>query len=36
VQWWVWLIVIVVVLGLLFGGVLALQAKRRSGGIITK
>lgn len=35
-QWWVWLIIVVVVLSLLFGGFLGLQAKRRSGGVITR
>lgn len=35
-QWWVWLIIVVVVFGLLFGGFIGLQAKRRSGGVITR
>ncbi len=34
--WWVWLIIIVVALAVLLAGVLAIQARRRSGGVITK
>ncbi len=34
--WWVWLIIIVVALAVVLAGVLAIQARRRSGGVITK
>lgn len=32
--WWVWLVAVVVVLGLLVGAVAGVQARRRSGGVI--
>ncbi|MFI1678073.1 MULTISPECIES: hypothetical protein [unclassified Streptomyces] len=32
--WWVWLIAVVVVVGLLGAAVLGVQARRRSGGVI--
>jgi hypothetical protein len=34
--WWVWLVIIVVAVVALLAGVLAIQARRRSGGVITK
>jgi hypothetical protein len=33
-EWWHWLIVALVVLAVLAGLVLAIQARRRSGGVI--
>ena len=33
-QWWVWLIIVVVVIAILFGSFIAIQARRRSGGVI--
>lgn len=33
-HWWVWLIIVIVVLAVLLGAFIALQAKRRSGGVI--
>ena len=35
-DWWVWLILVLVVLAVLVGGFLAVQAKRRSGGVIAE
>lgn len=35
-DWWVWLILVLAVLAVLLGGFLAVQAKRRSGGVIAK
>lgn len=32
-EWWGWLVVVLVALALLVGTVLLVQAKRRSGGI---
>lgn len=32
--WWVWLVAVVAVAGLLVGGVLGTQARRRGGGVI--
>ena len=34
-QWWVWLIIVVVIIVALIGGVLAIQARRRTGGVKT-
>lgn len=34
-EWWIWLIVAVVVVALLLGAFVAVQAKRRSGGVRT-
>ena len=34
VSWWVWLIVIAVVAAVLVGGLLAIQVRRRGGGVI--
>ena len=34
VQWWVWLIIVVIVIVAVIGGVLAIQARRRTGGVI--
>ncbi len=34
VQVWVWLIIVVVIIVALIGGVLAIQARRRTGGVI--
>lgn len=33
-QWWAWLVIIVLVGALLVGGVLALQSRRRRGRVI--
>ena len=33
-EWWVWLIIVVVIVIVLVGGFIAIQAKRRSGGVI--
>ena len=33
-DWWVWVIIVVVVLAILAGAVLAIQARRRKGGVI--
>ena len=33
-QWWVWLIIVIVVVAVVLGAFIALQAKRRSGGVI--
>lgn len=33
-DWWVWLIIIVVVVVIAVGAFIALQAKRRAGGVI--
>ena len=34
-EWWVWLVIVVVTIAALFGAFVALQAKRRSGGVRT-
>ena len=33
-QWWVWLVIGVIVIVGVIGGVLAIQARRRTGGVI--
>jgi hypothetical protein len=33
-QWWVWVIVVLVVLAVLTGAFLAMQSRRRRGGVI--
>ncbi|MET3808097.1 hypothetical protein ABIB25_005124 [Nakamurella sp. UYEF19] len=33
-QWWVWLIIIIVIILVILGAFIAIQAKRRSGGVI--
>jgi hypothetical protein len=33
-QWWGWLILVLVVIAVIVGAVLAIQAKRRAGGVI--
>lgn len=33
-QWWAWLIIVIVVIVVLVGAFMAIQAKRRSGGVI--
>ena len=33
--WWLWLIIVVAVLVVAIGAVLAVQARRRSGGVIS-
>lgn len=33
-QWWIWVIIIVAVIAVVFALVLAVQARRRSGGVI--
>lgn len=33
-EWWGWLIVILVVIAVLVGAFIAIQARRRSGGVI--
>jgi hypothetical protein len=35
-QWWVWLIIVIVAVGAVMSAAVAIQAKRRSGGVITK
>ena len=35
-DWWVWLIIALVAVVVLAGGFLAVQAKRRSGGVIAR
>ncbi len=34
VQWWLWVIIVVVIIGVVIGAVLAIQARRRTGGVI--
>ena len=34
VQWWVWLVIVVIIIVVVIGGVLAIQARRRTGGVI--
>jgi hypothetical protein len=34
VQWWMWLVIGVIVIVGVIGGVLAIQARRRTGGVI--
>ncbi|GAA2019198.1 hypothetical protein JL107_15440 [Nakamurella flavida] len=33
-DWWVWLIIVVVIVVIAVGAFIALQAKRKSGGVI--
>ncbi len=33
-QWWVWLVIVVIIIVALISGVLAIQARRRTGGVI--
>ncbi|GGF97734.1 hypothetical protein GCM10007304_09580 [Rhodococcoides trifolii] len=33
-EWWGWLILVLVIIAVIVGAVLAIQAKRRSGGVI--
>ena len=33
-QWWVWLVIVVIVIAVVIGAVLAIQGRRRTGGVI--
>ena len=35
-QWWVWLIIVVIIIVAAIGAVLAIQARRRAGGVNIK